>query len=325
MSRPGPITREESDDGFVYRQDGGAVEDTAQLERIAALAVPPAWTDVEIAAGARAKVQASGTDAAGRRQHIYSAAHRRRQERLKHDRALTLARALPRLRRRVDRDLRRPSLARDRVVAGIVWLIDNEAFRVGADAYRREHGSHGVTTLRTRHVRVRSRSVEFDFVGKGGLRQRRTVREARIARLLARLEQLPGAVLFESLEEGRRSQVRAQHVNAYIRQHSGIDASAKDLRTWAATRAAASLLLDTPPGDLEGETSRAAAVRAVVEEVAKRLGNTPAVARESYIDPRVLEAAERLEHLERVRRMRSRMRARRHRGIDEQAAIRLLE
>nr|WP_293695857.1 DNA topoisomerase IB [uncultured Agrococcus sp.] len=325
MSRKLSIRREPHGDGFVYRRGGRLITAVTEIERIEAIAVPPGWRDVSIAASAGAKTQAIGTDGAGRRQRIYSAAHRRRQERAKHDRVLLLAEALPNLRRRVDRDLRRTSLRRDRVVAGVVWLIDREGFRTGSSEYVGVHGSFGVTTLRRRHVRVRSSSVEFDFKGKLGRRHRRLVRDARIARLLARLEELPGTAMFESLDaDGEVHGVRALHANEYIRRYTGVDCSAKDLRTWSATRAAVELLLEVDAAELRDERSRATAVRDIIGKVAERLGNTPDVARESYIDPRALAVAEHPERLKRLQQRRSGMRPRRFRSVDEQLALDVL-
>lgn len=199
MAKHLPITREPADDGFIYRRRGRRVTAADELDRLESLAVPPAWTDVEIAASSRAKVLARGIDDAGRAQSIYGSAWRHRRDREKFDRTLEFARLLPKLRSRVDRDLRRTKVSSDRVIACILRLIDLELFRVGSPAYAKEHDSFGVTTLRQRHVCVSGATVLVDYDGKGGQRHRRTVRDRRIARTVSRLLELPVGDLFDSL------------------------------------------------------------------------------------------------------------------------------
>ncbi|MGO1393811.1 hypothetical protein [Agrococcus casei] len=192
MAKHLPITREPADDGFIYRRRGRRVTAADELDRLESLAVPPpAWTDVEIAASSRAKVLARGIDDAGRAQSIYGSAWRHRRDREKFDRTLEFARLLPKLRSRVDRDLRRTKVSSDRVIACILRLIDLELFRVGSPAYAKEYDSFGVTTLRQRHVRVSGATVLVDYDGKGGQRHRRTVRDRRIARTVSRRGSIP--------------------------------------------------------------------------------------------------------------------------------------
>lgn len=321
----------------VYRLRGRRIRRTQEIERLNALAIPPAWVDVEIARSPRARLLARGVDAAGRVQSIYHPAFRRKQDRAKFDRVLRFAAVLPRLRTQIDRDLRRRSLNRDRVVACVLTIIDEEYFRIGNPEYARQHRSYGVTTLRRTHVRAGSRSVDFDFVGKSGKRHTRRIRDPRLARLIARLAELPGPEIFRYLDEStpgnqkhpgsRRGTVRSvesRHVNAYVKRVAGEEFSAKDFRTWGGTMLAASALVAADPATLATESARAAALRGIVQEVAERLGNTAAVTRSSYIDPRVFAAADDRELLDRVRRARRRMRPRKYFTVDEQTTVALL-
>lgn len=323
-----PITRVWEDGHAVYRVGGRRVSNAREIARIEALAIPPAWRDVEIARSPRAKVLARGVDAAGRSQAIYHPAFRKRREREKFERILRFAERLPALRRQVDRDLRRPGLRRDRVVACVIRLMDEQFFRVGNERYAREHGSFGVTTLQRRHVEVSSSSVVFDFVGKSGKRHRRTVRDRRIARLVAQLEAAPGHELFRFMDEdGEMHDLRSSQVNAYVKRHMGEEFSAKDFRTWGGTLLAVSALLSAELGEEDVPASKAelaSTMRRVVREVAERLGNTPAVTRSSYIDPRVFAAVEDGATLPRVRRAMTRMRPRRYLSVEEQCVLRVL-
>ncbi|MBL5973090.1 MAG: DNA topoisomerase IB [Candidatus Leucobacter sulfamidivorax] len=318
-----PIARELVDGVFVYRRNGRRIARRAEIARLDALAIPPAWTEVEIARSPRAKVLARGVDAAGRVQTIYHPAFRRRQDRRKFDRLERFARALPRLRARVDRDLRRRSLSRERVTACAVRLIDQQLFRVGSPEYAERYRSFGVTTLREEHVSVSTSSVTFDFAGKSGRRQRRRVSDARVARLVVRLSELPGPEVFRFFDEDEVvHRLRSRHVNAYVKRHMGEEFTAKDFRTWGGTVAVAAALLELAPETLADPRARAASVREAIAGAAERLGNTPAVARSSYVDPRVLAAAERPETIERARRRRRSPR----RGLtaEEQGALALL-
>lgn len=308
----------------MYRNGGRRITRRSEIERLDALAIPPAWSDVEISRSPSAKVLARGIDAAGRTQAIYHPAYRERRDHEKHDRVLRFARALPALRARVDQDLRRRALDRDRVVACVIRLIDRQFFRVGNAEYAKRNRSFGVTTLRDEHVRAGTETVEFDFVGKSGKRQRRRVRDPRVARLIRRLESLPGHELFRFLDEdGTVHDVDSRQVNAYVKRYAGQDFSAKDLRTWGATLVAGTALLELSADDLATPNGRAEAIRRIVRETADRLGNTPAVTKSSYIDPRVLDAAEHPRLLESVRR--AKIRPRRYSSADEQRVIALVE
>lgn len=322
---PPVITREGEPGDFRYRLDGARVTSVRELARIERLAVPPAWVDVEIARSPRAKVQASGTDAAGRVQAIYHPAFRRRRDRQKFDRVIRFGGALPALRAAVDRDLRHRSLSRDRVTAGVIRLIDLHHFRVGNRRYEAAHGSFGVTTLRRRHMRLSRARADLDFPGKSGRRHRVRIADARLVRLLERLDAVPGAELFAFVDEdGETRGLRSSQVNAYVKRHLGEEYSAKDFRTWAGTLQAVTMLLSTDPIRLGTERGRAGVRTEIERAVAGELGNTQAVTRSSYIDPRVFEAMEEPELVDGLRRRLSRLRSRRYQSIDEQAALMLL-
>jgi DNA topoisomerase-1 len=319
------ITRERVRDEFVYRVRGRTITSASELARIEAIAVPPAWTNVEISRSAHAKVLARGIDAAGRTQAIYHERFRRRQDREKFDRMLRFGRSLPRLRARVDRDLRRRKLSRERVTACVVRLIDVQLFRVGNAAYARRHRSYGVTTLREEHLSTNpsETAVQFDFVGKSGKRHQRRVKDPRVARLIAQLVALPGSDVFRFFDEDEVvHRIRSRHVNAYVKRHMGGEFTAKDFRTWGGTVLVANALLGLDPEELGSVRARASALRGALAVAAERLGNTVAVTRSSYVDPRVLEAAEQPKVLAQVRQQR--FRPARYLTREEQLTLRLI-
>lgn len=320
------ITRAVESGSFVYRDRGRKITSRQELARIDALAIPPAWTDVEIAKSPRSKVLARGIDAAGRAQALYHPSFRRQQEKAKFERILRFAERLPALRRRVDQDLRRRGLTRDRVVALVIKLMDDEFFRVGNVQYAKA-GHYGITTLRRKHVTVKGSAVDFDFVGKSGKRHRRRIRDARTARLIGSLQDLPGHELFKFFDDdGEKRTVDSRHVNAYVKRHMGREFSAKDFRTWGGTLlAVSSLLSDEFSGthDREG-VEDAAVLREVVQRVAARLGNTPEVTKASYIDPRVFEAAQDGTTVPALREAMKRMRPRRYLSVEEQCVLRMI-
>lgn len=307
---------------FVYRINGKRITSARKIARIERLAVPPAWNDVRIAASPAAKLQATGIDAAGRTQAIYHPAYRRRQERAKFERILRFAEKLPRLRRQVERDLRRRTLSREKVVACVIKLMDEQFFRVGNKTYAEQHESYGVTTLRRKHVSVDSSTVRFDFVGKSGKRHRRTVRDPQLARLVKQLRELRGYEIFRFFDDdGMLHDVDSRHVNAYVKEFMGDDFSAKDFRTWGGTLLAVSALLAAE----HPEENTAALMRDMVRQVAERLGNTPAVTKASYIHPRVFAIAEDRVTLSKLRETMTRMQPRRYLSVEEQCVLKLLE
>lgn len=276
--------------GFNYlRPDGAPVTDEATLDRIRALAIPPAWTEVWISPDARGHIQATGRDQKGRKQYRYHARWHETRDLAKYDRLIAFGRALPRLRRRVDEDLARRGLPREKVLAAVIRVMERTLIRVGNEEYARTNKSFGLTTFRDRHAKVGSTGAVFEFRGKSGKAHKTSFNDRRLARVVKACQDLPGQRLFQYLDEaGQRHAVESADVNAYIRETLGEDFSAKDFRTWAGTVAAAQALMLTGPCASAAEGKRH--VTACVKAVAALLGNTAAVARSAYIHPAVPEA-----------------------------------
>jgi DNA topoisomerase-1 len=285
-SDPG-IARTRRGGGFAYVDARGRrIPAGATLERIRALAIPPAWTDVWICADARGHLQATGRDARGRKQYRYADAWRRKRDARKFDRMQAFARALPAIRRRVRADLRAPGLPREKVLAALVRLLEKTRLRVGNERYVEANDSFGLTTLRNRHAHVEGTRVELEFRGKGGKPQRAHLDDERVARIVRRCRELPGQKLFEYVDDdGRAQAIDSADVNAYLKEIAGIEVSAKDFRTWAGT-----VLVASDLARREGPV-RLAHVAAAVRAAAERLGNTPAICRKSYVHPGVLDPA----------------------------------
>jgi DNA topoisomerase I len=288
-TRPG-ITRRRSGRGFSYRDaDGDTIRDRETVARIRALAIPPAWTDVWICPWPNGHLQASGRDARGRKQYRYHAAWQRRRGTDKFDRMLAFADALPRIRRRCDADLATRGLSREKVLAAVVRLLELTLIRVGNDEYARLNRSFGLTTLRDRHASIEGSAVRFRFRGKSGRQHEVGLRDRRLATVVGRCQELPGQELFQYVDEdGEVRNIASDDVNAYIREASGGDFTAKDFRTWAGTVLAYRALRALQPGTGERDAKRN--VVEAIRQTADQLGNTPAVARGSYVHPAVLEA-----------------------------------
>jgi DNA topoisomerase I len=286
--RPG-IRRLRAGRGFRYlNPDGSALTDRHRLDWIRSLAIPPAWTDVWICADQRGHLQATGRDARGRKVYRYHPRWRQVRDEMKYERLIAFGRALPAIRRRVKRDLRLRGLKRDRVLALVIELLERTALRVGNEEYARENRSFGLTTLRGRHVTVASSGVRFRFRGKGGKAHEASVDDPRVARIVRRLQHLPGQELFQYVDEdGKVRGVGSEDVNAYLRQITGEDFSAKDFRTWAGTVAAARELSTAGEASSEREAKRR--VVAAMDHVAEQLGNTRAVSRNAYVHPSIVE------------------------------------
>jgi DNA topoisomerase-1 len=234
-------------------------------------------------------LQATGRDARGRKQHRYHPEYTSSRERVKYDRMLAFARLLPGIRDRIDEDLARPGLPREKVLAAVVRLLELTLIRVGNDEYARLNRSFGLTTLRDRHATVTGARIRFRFRGKSGVMQDVTIRDRRLARVVGRCQDLPGQELLQYVdEEGEARDVRSEDVNAYLREIAGEDVTAKDFRTWAGTVLAYRALMALQPGETERDARRN--VVEAVRRTAASLGNTPAVARRSYVHPEVLQA-----------------------------------
>jgi DNA topoisomerase I len=275
--------------GLAYlAPDGAPVRNPAVLRRIRALAIPPAWRDVWISALARGHLQAVGRDARGRKQYRYHARYRARRDSAKFERLVAFARALPAIRERVDRDLARPGLPREKVLAAVVRLLELTLIRVGNDEYARLNRSFGLTTLRDRHARVEGSEVTFRFRGKSGREQEVGLRDRRLAAVVRRCRDLPGRELFQYVgDDGAPHDVASEHVNAYLAEIApGV--TAKDFRTWAGTVLAYRALRGLGEGSTDREKQRN--VAAAIKTAAQNLGNTAAVARQAYVHPAVVDA-----------------------------------
>lgn len=264
---------------------GRPVRDPRVRERVRRLVIPPAWTEVWICASPRGHIQAMGRDARGRRQYIYHPTWREVRDRTKFDRVVAFARALPRIRARIARDLAKRTLSKERVLATVLRLLDITHIRVGNEEYARSNGSFGLTTLRDRHARLTATSLQFEFRAKSGKLQSIRLGDRRLARIVKACQDLPGQRLFQYLDDDVPKPVTSNDVNAYLREVSGDDFSAKDFRTWAGTVLAAMALCQT---NVENG-SAARSVPAAVKAVAAKLGNTPAICRKCYIHPAVIE------------------------------------
>jgi DNA topoisomerase-1 len=274
---------------FDYRkQDGSQLRDKGHLERIRALAIPPAWTDVWIAPKADCHLQATGRDAKGRKQYRYHERWTTCRDEVKFDSLVEFARALPKLRKAVERDLRRKGLVREKVIATIVWLLDNVMIRVGNAEYARDNKSFGLTTLRDRHAAISGGKLKLTFRGKSGKDWSREIHDRRIARIVKGVQDIPGQHLFQYLDaEGGRHSVTSNDVNAYIADNAGVAFTSKHFRTWGGTVHAAWRLADLSVPDTE--TGRKRALNEVIDEVSGLLGNTRAVCRRCYIHPRAID------------------------------------
>ena len=292
VSDTSPGIRREPRPGGGFRYigiDGKAIRKASDIQRIAHIAVPPAWTDVWICPLPNGHIQATGRDARRRKQYRYHERWREARDATKYERTIAFGDVLPRIRARVDRDLRRSDLSRERVLATIVRLLDSTYIRVGNEEYARENRSFGLTTMRDRHVEVDGSKLRFQFRGKSGKQHTVAISDRRVARVVARLQDLPGQQLFQwQGEDGEVHGVESEDVNEYIREASGGDFTAKDFRTWAGTVLAAWALQDL--GEYASLTQAKRHVVEAVEAVARDLGNTPAVCRRCYVHPEVISA-----------------------------------
>jgi len=282
-SQPG-ISRERNRH-FLYRDEAGRqIRDAAVIARIEALAIPPAWTKVWICSLPNGHIQATGRDARGRKQYRYHARWRTVRDETKYARILEFAEALPAIRRRLDADLARPGLPRDKVLAAVARLMELTLARVGNPEYARQNQSFGLTTLKNRHVHISKGKIELDFNAKSNIRHRSVVSDRKLARILKNCRDLPGSELFQFVDEqGQRHSIDSSDLNDYLRTISGRDISSKDFRTWAATNLAVlefcALQEDKPSKKSE---------LSVIKKVASQLGHTAAVCRKCYIHPAVL-------------------------------------
>ncbi|MEA1831001.1 DNA topoisomerase IB [Methylobacterium durans] len=283
------LTRRKSGKGFSYRDaKGQPVRDAKTLARIRSLAIPPAYTEVWICPRANGHIQATGRDAKGRKQYRYHPDFREARESSKFSHIMAFAGALPGIRARIDQDMRRTGLPREKVLATVVHLLESTLIRVGNDDYARANKSYGLTTLRDPHVRIEGSDLTFRFKGKSGKTWNLSVKDRRIARIVKACQDLPGQELFQYIDEaGERRDVTSADVNAYLREITGQDITAKDFRTWAGTVLAALALQEFETFDCQAKAKKN--VRTAIESVAARLGNTPTICRKCYIHPQILD------------------------------------
>jgi DNA topoisomerase-1 len=284
------IRRLKAGKDFRFRHDdGAAIKDQKTLWRIKRLAIPPAWTEVWICPRDDGHIQATGRDARGRKQYRYHADWRAVRDETKYERTIAFGEALPRIRRRVARDLKRRGLGREKVLATMVRLLETTLVRVGNEEYAKANGSIGLSTMRDQHVKIQRGTMRFSFKGKSGKYHRIELHDARIARIVRHAQDLPGQELFQYIDEGGEQQkVTSEDVNAYLREIAGDEFSAKDFRTWAGTVLAAIALAQFEKFDTKAQAKKN--LVSAIEHVAKRLGNTPAVCRKCYIHPSVLSS-----------------------------------
>jgi DNA topoisomerase IB len=298
-SAPGIARRRRGRGHELLDPDGRRVDDPEVLERVAALSIPPAWRDVWICMDPRGHLQATGVDAAGRKQYLYHEQWRAHRDRQKFDSMIAFGRALPRLRRRVARDLRRrpgtpersvdDRLARERVLACAVRLLDVGFFRIGSDDYAERNESYGLTTMLRRHVSIDGDELVFDFPAKSGQRRVQAIADADALHVVADLKRRrAGEQLLAYRDDGRWVELGAEEVNDYLKRHSGGEFTAKDFRTWNAT-VLASVALAVDGEEASTHAARERRVKDAVRTVAAYVGNTPAVCRASYVDPRVID------------------------------------
>ncbi len=284
------IRRKKSGKGFTYtKPDGSKVADKATLDRIKSLAIPPAYTDVWICAKANGHIQATGRDAKGRKQYRYHPAFREVRESTKYEHMLEFAQGLPAIRKTIDEHMSLRGLPREKVLATVVHLLENTLIRVGNADYVKQNKSYGLTTLRDPHVKVEGGELRFQFKGKSGKTWKLQVKDRRVARIVKACQDLPGQDLFQYLDEnGEQQSITSADVNAYLKEVTGRDITAKDFRTWAGTVLAALALKEFEEFDSEAKAKKN--IRAAIEKVSSRLGNTPSICRKCYVHPEVFSS-----------------------------------
>ncbi|HEX5939437.1 MAG TPA: DNA topoisomerase IB [Dehalococcoidia bacterium] len=300
-TQPG-IRRQRAGSGFTYVDVDGKRVDDEDVARIKRLAIPPAWTDGWICSSAAGHLQATGRDARGHKQYKYHPRYREIRDETKYGRMVTFAKKLPGIRRRIDRDLRRKGLPREKVLAAVVRLLEMTLIRVGNEEYARSNGSFGLTTMRNRHVELGGSKVFFQFRGKGGKQHKVALSDRRLAEVVRRCRDLPGKELFQYVDDdGETQAIDSGDVNEYLREISGEDFTAKDFRTWAGTVLAAQALSAAAMPANQAQAKRN--VVAAIEMVAERLGNTVAICRKCYVHPAIVESYMEGAPVEGVRRL----------------------
>ena len=284
------ITRRKNGKAFIYLDPNGkSIHDPETLARIHSLVIPPAWENVWICPSPRGHIQAVGRDARGRKQYRYHDKFREVRDENKYSRMLAFVRALPKIRRRVRRDLSKTGMPRAKVLAAIVRLLETTLIRVGNEEYAQDNKSYGLTTIHNNHAKVKGSTIHFHFRGKSGVEHAIDLNNPRLARIIRKCQDLPGEELFGFVDpEGRTHDIKSEDVNEYLREITGQEFTAKDFRTWAGTVLAARALKEFE--QVDSEARRKKNVVRAIESVAERLGNTKAVCRKCYIHPRIIES-----------------------------------
>lgn len=288
-ARPG-ILRKKSGKGFSYiRPDGSKLSDRDAIRRVKALAIPPAWEDVWISPFADGHVQATGRDAKGRKQYRYHARFREVRDSTKYEHVVQFAHSLPAIRQKVREHMALRGLPREKILATVVHLLETTLIRVGNDDYAKQNNSYGLTTLKTRHVVVEGTEVRFRFTGKSGKQWSLRVRDRRVAKIIRACQELPGQELIQYIDDdGKPQDVTSSDVNAYLKEITGKEITAKDFRTWAGTVLAVVALNEMKSFDSAAQAKRN--LRAAIEKVSARLGNTATICRKCYVHPEVLNS-----------------------------------
>lgn len=287
-AKAGIRRRKQGNDFIYFDEQDRKIRDHNALIRFKRLGIPPAWTEVWICPIENGHLQATGRDARGRKQYRYHPRWREVRDETKYERMLGFGAALPKIRRRVEKDLRLPGLPRQKVLATVVSLMEKSLIRVGNEEYARQNQSYGLTTLRDKHVAVSSGTVKFEFTGKSGKRHAIPIHDPRLAKIVSRCRDLPGYELFQYHDEsGAVRDLGSADVNAYLREITGDDFTAKDFRTWSGTVLAALALQEFEQFDSKAQAKKN--VVQAIEAVAHMLGNTPAICRKCYVHPTVLE------------------------------------
>jgi DNA topoisomerase-1 len=284
------IQRKRSGKGFTYvGANGKAIHDAATLERIKALGIPPAWTDVRISPMANGHIQAVGRDAKGRKQYRYHARWRERRSENNFNRMIAFGEALPKIREQVAHDIALPGLPREKVLALVVRLLESTLIRIGNPEYAKSNGSYGLTTMHDRHVKISGLTVQFEFRGKSGKDHTISVADRKLARLVKRCKDIPGYELFQYVDDdGQRRSINSADVNVYLRETTEQDFTAKDFRTWGGTVLAIQSFRALGFCDEEAQAKKI--VTQVIKQVAEKLGNTPTICRKYYLHPAMIAA-----------------------------------
>jgi DNA topoisomerase-1 len=309
---------------YEYYDDEGLIKNKALIAYFDSLAIPPAWKEVRISRSKNANIIATGFDKAGRLQYLYNPKFRARQEKRKFEKILHFAEALPKMRRITNEHLSRPGLDREKVLACIVRLMDEAYFRIGNEEYAKENQSYGLSTIRSKHITISGDTVTFDFMGKSGQHQHKRVTDRQVAKLIKHLDELPGYEVFKYYDDaGKLTRVKSQDVNAYIKEIMGEEFSAKDFRTWGGTLLASAELAAVERAKTEQERKKAVTI--CVQKVARKLGNTPAIALSSYIDPRIIKSYMESDDLRTIRQTVKEVAGRSYLSSDERCVLKLLE